>query len=318
MTGHTSSTDKFPVVKAVNCNPDDRTTPPPLPAAAENDRPASTTPSATSSESSQSRSSGRLVLASAGTHPGRVRRNNEDVFLLLPQHQLYVVADGMGGRRAGEVASRLAVDMVQEVFTRGLEAMNGKGGPSGGPARCGRLLVEAFKQAHRVVLDEAAANPAWHGMGCTMVAACVDGDLLHIVHAGDSRCYRLRGGKLKCLTRDHTPAEHPHLLPARLRKAKLPPRILRNAVLRAVGMPGVKELEVDHAVESIATGDRFLLCSDGLNDELSDEEIRSVLEEETWPSKARRKLIESALRRGGKDNVTALVLAFLPDSSAEK
>ena len=318
MTGHTSSSDKIPVVKAVNCNPNDRAKPPPL-SASEADGPTVPVPSrAISSESSQSRAAGRLVLASAGTHPGRVRKNNEDVYLLFPQYQLYVVADGMGGRRAGEVASRLAVDTVQEVFAGKLGASKGKGGLLGGPARCGRLLVEAFKEAHRAVVAEAAANPAWQGMGCTMVAACIDGDLLHIVHAGDSRCYLLRGGRLRSLTRDHTPAEYPHLLPARLRKAKLPDRILRNAVLRAVGMPGVQELEVDHAVESIATGDRLLLCSDGLNDELPDEEIRSVLEAESWPSKARRKLIEDALRRGGKDNVTALVLGFLPDSSAPK
>jgi len=306
VTGHTTSSDKIPVVKAVNCISDDRAKPPPLPDSAVSDRAVPVTPSVVSSESSQSRASGRLVLASAGTHPGRIRKNNEDVFLLLPEHQLYVVADGMGGRRAGEVAARLAVDTVGEVFASAPEKPRG------------RLLAEAFRRAHRVVSAEATANPAWQGMGCTMVAVCIDGDQLHIVHAGDSRCYLLRAGKLKCLTRDHTPGEYPHLLPARLRKARLPERVLRNAVLRAVGMPGVKELEVDQTVEPIATGDSVLLCTDGLNDELSDEEIRSVLRTEQWPGKARRKLVENALRRGGRDNVTALVFRLLRDFSARE
>lgn len=289
MEGHTSN-DRIPVVKS-----DSRV-----------------------SESSQSRASGRLVVASAGTHPGKVRRNNEDRFLLDPQHQLYVVADGMGGRRAGEVASRLAVDAVQEMFNREFGAATEKSGFFEAPRERGRLLVDAFRYAHRVVLDKADANPARKGMGCTMVGVCVDDDLLHIVHAGDSRCYLWRGGKFMSLTRDHTPVEYPGLMPAKLRKARLPPGVLQNAVLRAVGMPRAKELEVDHVVEPISTGDRFLLCSDGLTDELSSEQIRSVLEAESWPSKARRGLIEAALKRGGKDNITALVLAFLPASSSRK
>lgn len=315
MTGHTTDTSKIPVVKLENCGPAERLTPPPLPPTSNTSEAVST---AVYSESVQSRSSGRLVLASAGTHPGRVRRNNEDVFLLLPQHQLYVVADGMGGRRAGEVAARLAVKTVRDEFSGELTLAEDNPPSHQAPRERGRLLVDAFRRAHRVVFDQAQARPAWQGMGCTMVAACVDDGLLHIVHAGDSRCYLLRDGRLTCLTRDHTPAEYPELLPARLRKAKLPPRVLRNAVLRAVGMPGVKELEVDHQVEPIVTGDRFVLCSDGLNDELSHEEIRSVLEAESWPSKARRGLVDAALRRGGKDNVTVLVLGFLPDSSDQK
>ncbi|NOY44644.1 MAG: serine/threonine-protein phosphatase, partial [Deltaproteobacteria bacterium] len=161
-------------------------------------------------------------------------------------------------------------------------------------------LVAAVEAAHRAVARDAGADPARAGMGCTLVAALAAGPRLHVVHAGDARCYLLREGDLRGLTRDHSAV------------AELGGRAagLRHVVTRAVGV--ALEAGPEYTWEGVERGDRVLLCSDGLWGPVPAGRIEELLRESTDPRSACEALIEAALERGGPDNVTAVV-AFRED-----
>jgi PPM family protein phosphatase len=240
------------------------------------------------------------VKAAARTSKGRVRSSNEDAFGLEAAHGIYVVCDGMGGAAGGEVASRLAVDVV-------LERMSADPGGESGRER----LHEAIAEANRVVLERADREPGLSGMGTTLVALLLGAEAgsgpALVAHAGDSRCYRLRGGKLERMTQDHSLVDEQMRLGAMTAEeaARSP---LRSVITRAVGtQASVTEDVTEMRVEA---GDMFLLCTDGLTREVNEEEIARVLEAEADVEQAAQKLVDAANEAGGRDNVTAVVVGI--------
>ncbi len=245
----------------------------------------------------------RLRIGS-GSDPGKVRTHNEDA--LFTEGGLVVVADGMGGHKAGDVASKMTVQTIAEAFA----VTDDEYTPSGRWSIFKRKqtvrdrLADAIRRANRTVLDTARRRPECKGMGTTVVAACLDDGVLYHAHVGDSRLYRLRGGELEQLTEDHS------LLNEYLRlgviKAENASRFpYKNIIVRALGLSPT--VEVDVGQDQPQVGDRYLLCSDGLTDLVDDEAIAGALERSGDPDTIAAGLIEAALFAGGLDNVTAVV-----------
>ena len=226
----------------------------------------------------------------AETHVGVARANNQDSYATAPG--LVVVADGMGGHRGGEVASAIAAkEMIRRFDAPVLEA-----------------LVTGVEHANRRILDEAAADPNLHGMGTTVVALGLieveDGLALGAINVGDSRMYRLTGNVLEQLTEDHS------LVEALVREGRITPAEAevhpqRNIVTRALGV--IEHVEVDsfHFVPKI--GDRYLLCSDGLFNEVDAQTIATILATEADPDVAVKQLVAAANQGGGRDNITTVI-----------
>lgn len=235
--------------------------------------------------------------AASHTHVGLVRSVNQDRYAELKTargRRLFVVADGMGGHRGGETASRLAVEAIGAVFGGSDESVEA-------------MMRSAVATANRRVHEQANANPELEGMGTTVVALCIaeDGEAW-VAHVGDSRLYVLRNGELDALTEDHSVVgelERQGFITAS--EAQRHPR--RNELIRSVGVAGSVEIDVNRV--SVMPGDRFLLCSDGLCGYVEDEEIQEVLAAEE-PRPAARELVARANAKGGYDNVTVQVVAI--------
>lgn len=238
------------------------------------------------------------VKAAARTSKGRVRTGNEDSFGLRPEHGIYVVCDGMGGAAGGEIASRMAVDAV-------LEQMTAK--PSAETPR--ERLHTAIMEANRRVLQRAEQEPSLYGMGTTLVALLLgvapECHTALVAHAGDSRCYLLRGGKLHRVTQDHSLVDEQIRIGAMTEEeAERSP--LRSVITRAIGtQPSVTEDVVEIETE---TGDVFLLCSDGLTREVDEDGIARILNAGSDAERAAEALIDAANEAGGRDNVTCLIV----------
>lgn len=238
----------------------------------------------------------RLAYAGA-THTGMVREANEDNYVAEPM--VFAVADGMGGHAAGEVASAIAADRLRERLKDGAASVD--------------LMVAAVVEANAAIFQAAHTNSSQRGMGTTVVAlaALVDPALptrLVLANVGDSRAYLFRGGVLKRLSVDHSYVQElvstGHITE---QEARTHPR--RNIVTRALGIePMVK---VDTWAMSLVRGDRYLLCSDGLVDEVDDLDISIILERESDPQSAADCLIEAANVNGGHDNTSVVVIDVL-------
>ena len=231
---------------------------------------------------------------------GRVRTHNEDSFLADDRLGLYVVADGMGGHAAGEVASRLAVDIVSAAVRGGLAV--GRGRPtSGGLIRLARAAVET---AAETVFARADENAALHGMGTTLTLLLVSGEWSVMAHVGDSRLYLLREGTLRQMSRDHTVVQglvESGILSAE--DARKTP--FGHALARVVGTEATVEADVVPLV--LRDGDRLLLCSDGLSDHLAG--TSALAETLALPlADAPASLVAYANDAGGTDNITAIVV----------
>ncbi|MEO6327113.1 MAG: Stp1/IreP family PP2C-type Ser/Thr phosphatase, partial [Thermoanaerobaculia bacterium] len=241
------------------------------------------------------------------TDVGRKRRHNEDAYLLDSERGLFVVADGMGGHAAGEVASRITVESIQE-FIAGTEEEHENTWPFGFNNRFsleGNRLTTAVEKANEKVMRAVQNRPELKGMGTTVVAALFDEDRATLVHVGDSRAYLMRGGELKRLTDDHSwVQEQVNAGILSEDEAKFHP--LKNVVTRALG--GATHVAVDLIEVPISQGDRFLLCSDGLTGMVSDEEIIDRLRSSDSIDRIVRGLVDFANERGGVDNVTAIVV----------
>lgn len=257
-------------------------------------------------------------VASAGkTDVGRRRKHNEDSILLRPELNLYVVADGMGGHNAGEVASALAARSVENYVAATPAAQEAKDLSAAGrklTADAGRL-VGAVKKANADVYEIASTRRQHAGMGSTMVAALVseaDGQI-HICHVGDSRCYRVRDEAIQQLTRDHSLindaiAMRPDLTPEIL--AELP----KNVITRAVGTQ--ETLEVDIRSEVLRPGDLYLMCSDGLSGLVNEEQINDACTISTDLEELCDLLIIMANEAGGTDNISVLAVRVESVSAA--
>ena len=223
------------------------------------------------------------------THQGLVRATNQDNW--LAEASLYGVADGMGGHRGGETASRVALQVFRNAI-----------GSRKPDAAVLRMAVEA---ANRRVFDMSAHDESLQGMGTTMSMIWADGSRLLIAHVGDSRIYRLRGGELRQITDDHSfVAElvRNHVITPEM--AKTHPQ--RNIITRAVGVD--PSVEVDLLEEQLQPGDLWLICSDGLHGMVEESEICSILSG-MEPEEAADKLISRALENGGYDNITFVLLS---------
>lgn len=226
------------------------------------------------------------------THPGRVRPHNEDAFAVDPERGLAVLADGMGGHQAGEVASELAVGtVVEELATAGDDP----------PA----ALVEAVMEANRRILATADARPECRGMGATLVALWCRNGRFYATHLGDSRLYRLRGGVLEQLTEDHSLVQE-MVRSGMLSEEEAMASFNKNLITQALGI----ELEIRPRVRegALQAGDLFLLCSDGLSDFVGDAQIAQTLTEDADLSAAATRLVDLANDAGGPDNITVVLV----------
>jgi serine/threonine protein phosphatase PrpC len=223
----------------------------------------------------------------ARTDIGLVRTNNEDTYLADPARGLAIVADGMGGHAAGEVASKITVETIAESLSAAESFW-----PFGRALRERSRVVEAIRMANTKVREVAKGDANLTGMGTTVVVLWVRGRRAHVAHVGDSRIYRYRKGGLVQLTRDHSwPSEDGSM---------------RNVLTRAIGAED--RVEIDHRMLEVAPGDLFLLCSDGLTRPVGDDVIIRTLHDFKG-EEASQRLIDLAKENGGPDNVT-VVLAY--------
>ena len=230
------------------------------------------------------------------THQGRVRTSNEDCFVANPGTGLFLVADGMGGHAAGEIASRLAATTMDDMV-----AAEGSAGEA--PAEILRLAAMA---ANSRVLEAQRKDRALAGMGSTLTALLVRGPCYSIAHVGDSRAYRLRDGTLQQLTRDHSLVWHLYENGV-LDKADLARHPQKNLITRSIGSHPQVDIDIEEG-EGRA-GDLYLLCSDGLTDGVPDEGIRGLLiAAQKTPQEMADNLVNAANEAGGPDNITVVVV----------
>ena len=250
---------------------------------------------------------GRPWLFDGGSDVGRERAHNEDAILVDGERKLVVLADGMGGYQAGEVASQLAVDVVRDDSSNMdiSEAELGRIDPDTGISVAMRQLRGAIEKANNRICSVARGREELNGMGTTIVAARFYDGRVGIAHVGDSRCYRLRERVLEQLTRDHSYVQD------QLEKgliseddAKHSPQ--KNLITRALGIDAIAEADVKEY--RTRPGDLYLLCSDGLSDLVDDETIQSALATEKEPGDHIKFLIDKANANGGRDNISVIIV----------
>lgn len=237
------------------------------------------------------------IECAALTDPGKKRKRNED--RLLADSLLFAVADGMGGHRAGETASEIALRSIAAELS-GI-CLDLEGEP---PLQVEARLRRAVDRANDEVYSRAASDARYAGMGTTLTVAFVCGDHMLVGHVGDSRLYRLREGTLDQLTRDHSLVAE-MVEGGKLSAAEAKKHPQRAIITRAIGTG--KSVEVDIESQAIQAGDRYLLCTDGLSSLVPDDVIAAELGDAGGLDDACRRLIEAANERGGVDNITVVV-----------
>ncbi len=241
---------------------------------------------------------------------GLQRDHNEDCFAVVPQHDLFIVADGMGGHRAGDVASRLASESVTDFFKRtDSDDMTWPFQIDTDLSDEENRLITSIRLANRQIYEHSVRSRDLRGMGTTIVGALFspDKNKMYIGHVGDSRAYRVRSGEIVQLTRDHSLlndylAAMPDMTEEQ--RSELP----KNVITRALGMQDT--VEVDLVSDDAQAGDVYLLCSDGLSGMIDDSDILEVVGGAPDPEAACRRLVTMANEHGGEDNVTAVVVAI--------
>jgi serine/threonine protein phosphatase PrpC len=250
------------------------------------------------------------------TDVGRKRKHNEDAYLVDAERGLFVVADGMGGHAAGEVASRITVESMQEFIAEGLDVTESSwpfGQGTGRTPSVGNRLTAAVERANEKVMRAVASRPELKGMGTTVVAALINGERATLVHVGDSRAYLFRDGELRRLTDDHSWVQE-QVNAGILSEDEAKAHPLKNVVTRALG--GSPHVSVDLIEVPLRPGDRYLLCSDGLTGMVADEEIHEFFLAEPVPEPAVRRLVALANERGGVDNITAIIVDVLGEAES--
>lgn len=233
------------------------------------------------------------MYAEVVTDVGLVRKNNEDALWSDIKKQFFVVADGMGGYVAGEVASVLAIESIRQVVSSELDDP---------PAE---VLRQAFYQANDRIYQEARQHPEYAGMGTTLTALWIVDGKAYIAHVGDSRVYLIRQGKITALTSDHS------LVGELVREGGLTEEQAmahpqKNVLTRALGCNSL--VEVDIVNIDTMYEDYFLLCTDGLSNRISSEEMMEVIKRENNLKRAVQELLQLALKRGGTDNISAILV----------
>ena len=223
------------------------------------------------------------------TDTGRVREHNEDAIAWSAEQGWAVLADGMGGHQAGEVASAIAVETISEQLKK---------------ERGVTPLLAAVEQANHAIHQQAVSQPRLQTMGTTVVAVALQGGLLHCAHVGDSRLYRLRGKELQQLTHDHSLVQE-LVDEGMINAEQARTSEQKNVITRALGLEA--SVEVSMCEQHTALEDSYLLCSDGLSDRLSDTEIARLLAGEALPEVVKA-LVDAANEHGGEDNISVIVI----------
>jgi len=240
------------------------------------------------------------------TDTGKVRDHNEDNLTMDTHLGLAVLADGMGGYQAGEVASKIAVETIREELSKPLKNLSrNKRDAHRGYHSATVLLEQAIVKANQLIYESAELQSYYHGMGTTVVAALFHNDFVSIAHVGDSRLYRLRGNEFIQLTKDHSVRQE--LIDCGFytpEQARHSPN--KNLVTRALGVG--QKVSVDIQEHSILDQDIYLLCSDGLNDMLEDQEMHSLLTETDYSlEQLSHLLVKAANQKGGEDNISVIL-----------
>jgi len=243
---------------------------------------------------------------------GRVRKNNEDAFIANPALGIFAVADGMGGHASGEVASRIAVESLQDFLARAGREKNGpitedRTAVLSSPAN---LLVNGFRLANQRIYKSSLEKEEYKGMGTTLVAVYLSGSSAIVAHVGDSRLYQIRGQAIEQVTEDHSLVWEQYkqgLIP----KAALSSSPNKNIITRALGLQPTVDVAVQERIPQ--PGDSLILCSDGLSDLVLEEEILTISNEASGDfDRACNDLTRLANQRGGKDNITVLLIQIDP------
>ncbi len=237
------------------------------------------------------------------TSQGRVRTSNEDSFVANPETRLLLVADGMGGHAAGEIASQLAASTINDWVTA----------HSATAESVGEMLRLGALEANTRVYEAQLQDRTLAGMGSTMTAMLFQGSRYYIAHVGDSRAYRLRDGGLEQLTRDHSLVWHLYENGV-LEKTDLSKHPQKNLITRSIGSHPEVDIDLEEGEGRI--GDVYLLCSDGLTDGVTEESLRQALfDTKKSPQEIAEYLVEAANEAGGPDNITVVVIRLAEDDT---
>ena len=225
------------------------------------------------------------------TDKGLVRKENEDAFCIEKDLGLLAIADGMGGHASGEVASKMAIEILRDSLRKEGEPL---------PDR----LNSGAKLANKTIYQASHSQSHLNGMGTTLTAVQLDGNRLSIAHVGDSRVYLIRGGVIEQITDDHTIVSE-QVARGMMTREEAARSDMRNILSRALGI--APEVEVDIEVLTVSEGDQFVLCSDGLSELISDDEILLEVQSSKKPEIVCDELVNLAIQRGGEDNITVIV-----------
>jgi protein phosphatase len=248
------------------------------------------------------------AVAAGLSDVGLQREHNEDSFVVLKDYDLFVVADGMGGHRAGDVASKIATETISEFFrTTANEDVTWPFHFDTNLSEEENRLLTGIRVANRQIFERSTRSREYHGMGTTVVGAMFSPKKrrMYIGHVGDSRCYRVREANIQQLTRDHSLINDYLLAMPDLtdeQKNELP----KNVITRALGMQDNVVVDLQH--DDPREGDVYILCSDGLSGMVSDDDIRFIVTSTKDIREACRRLIQRANERGGEDNITAVLI----------
>ncbi|GMV43998.1 MAG: PP2C phosphatase [Myxococcales bacterium] len=255
------------------------------------------------------------LSAHAATDVGRVRERNEDSLLLLPSHAVYVVADGMGGHASGDVASQTSISAIKSFFEdEDLTATLRQEYRELRRTAEGRLPFHAFEQyclyralesANTSIFNTARRIPRYKDMGTTIVSTLFVRNRIYVGFVGDSRLYRIRGGRIAQLTEDHSLANE-YIRMNILKKEDLPHFPYKNVIVRALGLNDTARIDTFH--RECRPGDLYLLCTDGLTDLVTDDEIMEVIDGAPDLGEACERLVDRANAYGGVDNITVLLV----------
>lgn len=249
------------------------------------------------------------IVAAGLTDVGQLREHNEDSFVILPEFDLYIVADGMGGHRAGDVASKMATNTIASFFQA--TSKEDATWPFHFDPHLTveeNRLITGIKVANKRIFDTSSRHREVHGMGTTIVGALVSRDRgrVYVAHVGDSRCYRVRDGQIAQLTRDHS-LLNDYLLVMPDMPQEQRDELPRNVITRALGMQD--SVVVDVVPDDARAGDVYVLCSDGLSGMMTDEQILECVGRHGEDVSAMsRDLVQLANDQGGEDNVTVVAL----------
>lgn len=237
---------------------------------------------------------------------GKVRNSNEDAYTANLKNRIFLVADGMGGHAAGEIASQIAAATVEEVVAASIRSA----------LPTAQILFNAAQEANARIYHTQRTKPEYAGMGSTLTAISFQDDKYYVAHVGDSRAYLLRGGNLEQLTRDHSLVWHLYES-GMLRKDELSSHPQKNLITRSIGPH--PQVEVDVEQGEAREGDIFVLCSDGLTDMVPEDKLRKILSDTSKsPHQLCERLVSEANERGGQDNITVVVIRLEPGAPDEE